>query len=94
METLVAGSTRTTVSLPDELLEAIDSAVHDGKAPSRNAFVALALRHELAAQKRAATDAAFADMAGDGAYQTEALAITAEFAGADAEAFRLAEQRG
>ena len=87
----MAGSTRTTIALPDDGLAEVDGAVHDGQAPSRNAFVVRALRHELAAQKRAAVDAAFVAMAGDRAYQEEARKIAEEFAVADAEAFRLAE---
>jgi hypothetical protein len=49
------------------------------------------LQRELAAQQRAAIDAAFAAMAEDDAYQTEAQAITAAFAQADWDALRLAE---
>lgn len=88
----MAGTTRTTIALPDDLLEQVDSAVHDGVAPSRNALVARALRHELAAQRRAAIDASFSGMAGDDDYQAEALAVAEAFAAADSEAFRLAEQ--
>ncbi|AFZ28876.1 hypothetical protein Glo7428_0267 [Gloeocapsa sp. PCC 7428] len=40
---------RTTLSVPTELLEATDRAVQQGHACSRNEFVAIALRHELAA---------------------------------------------
>lgn len=43
---------RTTLSLPADLLEATDQAVRAGSVRSRNEFVAMALRHELAAQKR------------------------------------------
>lgn len=80
---------RTTLTLPAELLEAADNAVKQGKAHSRNEFVALALRHELAAQKRAEIDAAFAAMVDDVEYQAEALKISAEFAMADWEAFQI-----
>lgn len=82
---------RTTLALPADLLEAADNAVRDGKARSRNALVAAALRRELAAQERAAIDAAFADMAADREYQAEALAIEAEFARSGAEALQLTE---
>ena len=60
------GVVRTTLAIPTELIVAIDQAVRDGKARSRSEFVALALRHELAAYKRAQIDAAFAAMADDG----------------------------
>ena len=82
---------RTTLALPADLLAAVDQAVQAGHARSRNAFVARALQRELAAQQRAAIDAAFAAMAEDPAYQTEAREITAAFTQADWDALRLAE---
>lgn len=88
----MTASTRTTIELPEDLLKAIDRAVQDSKVPSRNVFVVNALRRELAAQKRAAIDAAFAEMADDPLYQTEALTIAEEFGDADAEASDLAER--
>lgn len=71
---------RTTLTIPLELLEATDRAVQQGKAKSRNEFVALALRRELAAQKRAEIDAAFAFMADDAEYQAKVGTIGNEFA--------------
>jgi metal-responsive CopG/Arc/MetJ family transcriptional regulator len=82
---------RTTLSLPADLLEAADQAVREGAAQSRNEFVALALRHELAAQERKQIDAAFASMAEDTDYLEETAAITEHFAAADWEAFNLGE---
>ena len=82
---------RTTLALPADLLAAVDQAVQAGHARSRNELVARALQRELAAQQRAAIDAAFAMMAMDPAYQAEAQAITDAFAHADWEALRLAE---
>lgn len=82
---------RTTLTLPAELLEATDKAVSQGKAKSRNEFVAFALRRELAAQKRAEIDAALAEMAQDAEYQVEVLKMEAEFAPAQWEALQLAE---
>lgn len=82
---------RISVSLPVDLLDAVDRAVREGKARSRNEFLAQSLRHELAAEERAAIDAAFAAMAGDPAYQVEARAIATEFALADWEALHHAE---
>jgi metal-responsive CopG/Arc/MetJ family transcriptional regulator len=82
---------RTTIALPAELLAAVDQAVQAGKARSRNELVTMALRHELAAQQRAAIDAAFAEMSQDPAYQAEAQQISTEFAAMDWEAWRLAE---
>jgi metal-responsive CopG/Arc/MetJ family transcriptional regulator len=82
---------RTTVALPADLLEAVDHAVGAGKARSRNELIATALRHELAAQERAAIDAAFAAMAHDPAYQAETNNIATEFSPADWEASHLGE---
>jgi metal-responsive CopG/Arc/MetJ family transcriptional regulator len=87
------GIVRTTLALPIELLEAADRAVRKGKAKSRNEFVTQALRRELAAQKRAEIDAAFASMADDIEYQTEAAMISNEFVKADWEAFEIGESQ-
>ncbi|KAB8330491.1 ribbon-helix-helix protein, CopG family [Scytonema tolypothrichoides VB-61278] len=82
---------RTTLTLPSELLEATDKVVQQGKAKSRNEFVAQALRRELAALKRAEVDAALAQMANDPEYQAEVLKMEAEFASAQWEALQLGE---
>ncbi|MGH2412637.1 MAG: ribbon-helix-helix domain-containing protein [Microcystaceae cyanobacterium] len=84
---------RTTLTLPAELLEATDQAVYQGKAKSRNEFVAQALRRELAAMKRAEIDAALAEMAQDPEYQAEVLKMEAEFATASWEAFQIGESQ-
>jgi Arc/MetJ-type ribon-helix-helix transcriptional regulator len=82
---------RTTLALPSELLEATDKAVREGKARSRNEFVAAALRRELAARRRAEIDAEIAEMANDPEYKREAAQLMAEFDGASWEAFVAAE---
>lgn len=82
---------RTTLALPDDLLAATDQAIKEGKARSRNEFVAVALRHELAALKRAEIDAAFTFMSNDAQYKSVAIAIANEFSSADWEAFKLGE---
>jgi metal-responsive CopG/Arc/MetJ family transcriptional regulator len=82
---------RTTLALPAALLAAVDQAVQAGHARSRNEFIAKALQRELAAQQRAAIDAAFAAMAEDPTYHTEAQALTEAFDQADWEAIQLAE---
>ena len=88
---MAIASTRTTLTLPVDLLAEVDRAVQAGKARDRDAFVAAAIRHELAAVEAAEIDAAFAGMADDPGYHAEADALTEEFAVADWEAFRLAE---
>ncbi|ALB41561.1 MULTISPECIES: ribbon-helix-helix domain-containing protein [Nostocales] len=82
---------RTTLTIPRELLEATDKAVLEGKAKSRNDFVAQALRRELALQKRSEIDAALAEMANDPDYQAEVLKLEVEFATAQWEALQLGE---
>ncbi len=82
---------RTTLNIPRELLEATDKAVMEGKAKSRNDFVAQALRRELALQKRSEIDAALAEMANDPDYQAEVLKLELEFATAQWEALQLGE---
>ncbi len=74
---------RTTLSLPIELLERIDRAVHEGQVRSRNALLETALRHELAAMEDAAIDAQLLGMAQDADYQAEALALAEEFGTAE-----------
>ncbi|MBE9005039.1 CopG family transcriptional regulator [Fortiea sp. LEGE XX443] len=86
-----AESVSTTLAIPRELLEATDKAVLEGKARSRNDFMVQALRRELAAQKRAAIDAALIEMTSDPDYQAEVLKLEAEFAAAQWEAFLLEE---
>ncbi len=82
---------RTTLALPTELLAETDKIVSQGKARSRNQFIAQALEHELAALKRAEIDAAIAEMASDEAYQTEVLQMDREFAHGSWEALMLGE---
>ncbi len=82
---------RTTLSLPAELLAAVDVAVREGRARSRKELVSRAIRRELAAQERVRIDAAFATMANDPQYQRESLLIAEEFESADWEALRHAE---
>jgi metal-responsive CopG/Arc/MetJ family transcriptional regulator len=84
---------RTTLTLPVQLLEATDRAVSEGKAKSRNEFVALAIRNQLALQKRAEIDASFAQMANDAEYQAEVEIINQEFAQSDWEALQLGESQ-
>jgi metal-responsive CopG/Arc/MetJ family transcriptional regulator len=81
----------TTIALPEDLLRAVDQAVQEGKAESRNELIALALRHELAALERAEIDVAFAEMSRDRDYQEESRRLAKEFADFDWEAFRQGE---
>jgi metal-responsive CopG/Arc/MetJ family transcriptional regulator len=84
---------RTTLTIPSDLLARADQAVREGKARSRNSLVAAALQHELEALDRAEIDAAFAPMADDLEYQTEVRQIAEEFALSDWEALEQSEER-
>jgi metal-responsive CopG/Arc/MetJ family transcriptional regulator len=84
-------TTRTTIALPDNLLAAVDQAVQEGAARSRNEFIAQALAHELRLREEAAIDAQFAAMADDAAYATLSKRLQDEFGAADWEAFRMHE---
>lgn len=83
---------RTTVALAEDLVEAMDALVEEGAADSRNDFLEKALRNQLAASRRAAIDAEFAQMASDRSYQGDAVQVAEDFAEADWEAWRIAEK--
>ncbi|MCH8897987.1 MAG: ribbon-helix-helix protein, CopG family [Chloroflexi bacterium] len=83
---------RTTVTLPDQLLKAVDQAVAAGKAKSRNELIANALRRELAALRRLEIDSAFQEMSADQEYRDESLNLSEEFAEADSETLKQVEQ--
>jgi metal-responsive CopG/Arc/MetJ family transcriptional regulator len=89
---MMAETVRTTVALPETLLEAVDRAVKGGKAKSRNELIVNALRHELAALERSEIDAAFQQMAEDQNFHEEARKLSTEFADSDWEAFYQGEQ--
>jgi len=87
------GKVRTTVALPAELLDAVDRAVAEGWARSRNELVTAALRRELAAKRRAEIDADLAGMAEDKEYLAESAQIEVELAGASWEALQSTESK-
>ena len=97
---MAGDSSRMTVELPSDLIEAADRAVKAGHAQSRDDLVAVALRRELRQLTRshsigrAELEAAFARMATDTEAQAEALQLDREFATASWEAFRSAEDDG
>ena len=82
---------RTTVSLPAELLSAVDEAVHRGLAASRKEFMARAVRAELERYERRQIDEQFAEMANDPVYQQEAIEVAEQFAKTAWEALQTAE---
>jgi metal-responsive CopG/Arc/MetJ family transcriptional regulator len=89
---MLAKKLRTTVALSEDLVDAMDTLVREGEAESRNDFLEKALRNQLAAYRRAAIDAEFAQMANDPSYQEEALTLAEGFSQADWEALQVAER--
>jgi len=77
----------TTLALPSDLLAAVDQAVLEGRAPSRDSLVENALRRELVELRRSSLDAEFRQMATDTEYQREVQQILGEFSKADWETF-------
>ncbi len=82
---------RTTVALPEELLEDVDRAVREGWARSRNELLSVALRREISAMERARIDEAFGLMAEDPVYRDEAETVAEEFDTTSWEALRSVE---
>ncbi len=71
-----------TLTLTADPLTRVDQAVRQGRARSRNSFLAAALRRDLAAQEQADLDAEFAGMAQDEEYLAQSTQLDSEFAGA------------
>jgi metal-responsive CopG/Arc/MetJ family transcriptional regulator len=91
MMSISSTSTRTTIALPTALLAATDRAVINGKAKSRNEFIARAIQRELTLMRRAEIDADLCQMANDAEYQAEVLQMETEFAVAQWEALQTIE---
>ncbi len=91
METLEMPNTRTTVSLPADLLRGIDAVIRTGCAATRNEFLAAAIRRELDRIRREVVNREFEAMADDPIYQEEGRRIVEEYRLADWEALRVAE---
>ena len=75
----------TTLTLPSDLLAAVDKLVREGCARSRDELVEGALRRELAELRRSPLDVEFRHMADDVDYQRDVHQILEEFAQADWE---------
>jgi metal-responsive CopG/Arc/MetJ family transcriptional regulator len=56
---------QTTLMLPDDLLAAVDDAVREGQASSRDELIVEAIRRWFASVDGEAIDLAFASMADD-----------------------------
>ena len=84
---------RTTVTLPADLLEAVDDLVRAGLTSNRNQFITLAVETELHRRERLAIDAEFDLMASDPEYQAEADGIMRDFRVSDDETWAGLEDR-
>ena len=82
---------RTTISLPDNLVREIDLLIEVGDIKSRNQLIVEALQDKVKQLKDADIDAQFALMRDDSDYIEKTLNIESEFANADAEALKIAE---
>ena len=89
---MTAGSVRTTITLPAELVDEVDRIVREGHVRSRNELFLTALRHELAARERAEIDAQILAIAGDEEFLAEGEAMAEEAMAAGWEALLIGEQ--
>lgn len=83
---------RTTISLPGDLIESVDSEVREGNAASRNDFIREAVAKELWRREQAVIDALYAEVLSDPEYIAEAEQIMKEFESADREAARMIDE--
>ena len=80
---------RTTIDLPENLLERADAVVKQGMARSRNALVEKALTHYLDGLEQKWIDEQFAAMEHDERYKALNLQMMEEFEESDWEALRI-----
>ena len=85
---MASQAVRKTVVIPTELLDRVADEVRKGGAKSRNDFFVTAIARELKTRRRKEIDDAFADMANDEDYKSEARQIMSEFAVADSETWK------
>lgn len=83
--------TRTTLDLPQDLLERSKRFVDEGKVKSRNVLIAAALEAYLDSLEQLEIDNAFAAMRTDEAYRRLALDLADDFALSDQEALEAVE---
>jgi len=83
---------RSTIALPEDLLDAIDAEIRQGHARNREEFFKAAVVNQVASLRHASVDRQFAGMAADSAYLREAGQIAEEFSAADWEALQSGER--
>ena len=81
-------SRKATFSLQEDVLAAVNDAVRNGAAPSKNAFVEGALRRELRELERARRRARWEEAARDPLLLKDVREAEEDFAAADAETAR------
>lgn len=84
-------TTRTTITVPNTLIERVQYFIDSGAIPSRNALIIAALERYLVELERLEIDRQFDAMAEDEAYQTLQADIADAFAESDWEALNEAE---
>ena len=80
---------RTTITIPDNLVEQADALVGSGGITTRNQLIVEALQHWIQLKQEESIDAEFEYMAEDSDYIVETLAIEDEFAYSDREIVNL-----
>ena len=83
---------RTTVKLPQSLLERSQGFIDSGQVPNRNALIVAALERFIADLEREEIDHQFAAMAADADYQSVQMDVAESFAESDWEAMVEGEQ--
>lgn len=80
------GATKNaTFALPADLLEQVDTAVAEGAAPNKTAFIVRALRHELAQIRQLARRTLLEEARRDPLFLRDVGDVARDFAIADAE---------
>ena len=84
-KTSVSKSMRTTITIPNDLVEKVDLLIKQHDLSSRNQFIIEALELKVGEIENRAIDREFALMANDMQYQSESLQLEQEFVHAERE---------
>ena len=76
---------RTTITIPNDLVEKVDSLISQYDLSSRNQFIIEALELKVREIENREIDREFASMANDTQYQSETLQLEQEFVNAERE---------
>ncbi|MEL6581496.1 MAG: ribbon-helix-helix domain-containing protein [Cyanobacteria bacterium J06607_15] len=76
---------RTTITIPNNLVEKVDMLIEQHDLPSRNQFIIEALELKVREMENREIDREFALMASDAEYQSETLQLEQEFVHTDRE---------